>query len=106
MRTRVLAALASVPRLLPIAVGADWIPPATTWADVVGIAANDPLNLRAEPSPRAPILRRLPPGAETDLERCLRHPNLAPTGSNWCLVTYAGVTGWVNARFLFIHGER
>lgn len=65
-------------------------------ATVIGVAADDTLNLRATPGNKAQILEEIPPNA-----------TVTPTGrsqqlqtSTWQEVRYIHHTGWVNARFL------
>jgi hypothetical protein len=82
---------------------------------VVDVAADDVLNIRAEPSPAAEKLGEIPPGADcvrnlgcqggltfeefttlsdaAKAERLRRNPR-------WCRVEYQGVTGWVAGRYL------
>ncbi|MBB6464457.1 hypothetical protein HNQ96_000304 [Aminobacter lissarensis] len=61
---------------------------------VVGVAADDVLNLRENPSPRGFVLDEIPFDA-TGLR------NLGcQDDRNWCKVRYRGQEGWVNGRFL------
>ncbi len=60
--------------------------------------------MRAEPSPRAAIVGRLPSHAGVDVERCQRNPRTSKEAApNWCRVLWNGDAGWVNARYLLIH---
>lgn len=80
---------------------------------VVGVASNDVLNIRAEPSAASAKIGSIPPDADgirnlgckgglsfsewtsaTKSER--EHANKA----RWCLIEYEGVEGWVAGRFL------
>ncbi len=83
--------------------------------EVVAVAHDDVLNIRAEPSPRAKKLGTIPPGAD-----CVR--NLGCRGGltfeefstlsaaqqvarlrqnpRWCRIEYQGITGWVAGRYL------
>jgi hypothetical protein len=71
-------------------------PPAASFR-VEGVAADDVLNIRSKPDANSRVLGSIPPqerrveglGAPTTVAR-----------STWQRVRYAGVTGWVNARFL------
>jgi uncharacterized protein YraI len=82
---------------------------------VIDVAADDVLNIRAEPDPGAAKVGEIPPGAD-----CVR--NLGCRGGltlqefttlseaeqaerlrqnpRWCQVEYQGVTGWVAGRYL------
>ncbi|MBE1207616.1 SH3 domain-containing protein [Aminobacter carboxidus] len=61
---------------------------------VVGVATDDVLNLRENPSPRGFVLDEIPFDA-TGLR------NLGcQDDRNWCKVRYRGQEGWVNGRFL------
>jgi hypothetical protein len=82
---------------------------------VVGVSVDDVLNIRAEPSPRAPKLGEIPPGAD-----CLRNlgcrggltyeefTTLGPDEQDarlrenprWCRIDYEGINGWVAGRYL------
>lgn len=82
---------------------------------VVGVAADDVLNLRAESNPRAPKVGEIPPGATcvrnlgcvggltlaryTELSEAER---VAAKKANprWCKVEYQGQRGWVAGRYL------
>jgi len=106
--------------LLLLSLGAHHLP-ATAEADgpdfyrVIGVAADDVLNIRAEPSPHATEVGSIPPNAD-----CVR--NLGCQGGltfqefqtlnpaeqaerlkqnpRWCRIEYQGVTGWVAGRYL------
>jgi uncharacterized protein YraI len=59
---------------------------------VVNIASNDVLSVRSGASTEYPIVGVIPPdGIGIDVHDCLRV---------WCNVSWRGVTGWVNSRFL------
>lgn len=82
---------------------------------VTGVAANDVLNLRAAPNPKAAKVGVIPPNANCvrnlgcrgglsfqdystlspaqQKERLRQHPR-------WCRVEYRGVSGWVAGRYL------
>ena len=82
---------------------------------VTGVTANDVLNLRAAPNPRAAKVGVIPPKAN-----CVRnlgcrgglsfreYSTLTPAqrqqrsrqNPRWCRVEHLGVTGWVAGRFL------
>ena len=72
---------------------------------VVNVGAGDALNLRASPSPSAPIADRLVPGEHgiIHLDGACRPKSLS-WSSRWCPVThYFGekvTRGWVKARFV------
>jgi SH3-like domain-containing protein len=60
---------------------------------VVGVAWNDVLNMRAAPTASSAIVGTIPPDAA----------GIAGTGGcdgAWCRVSYLGLAGWVNTRFL------
>lgn len=71
--------------------------PRAAWFRVEGVAEDDVLNIRSQPDASSRVLGSIPPqegyveglGAPTTVAR-----------STWQRVHYAGVTGWVNARFL------
>lgn len=63
-------------------------------ADVVAVAANDTLNVRAQPNAQAQVLGTLPPNAK-DIEIV----GFDPTG-NWARVSMGEVSGWASGRFL------
>jgi hypothetical protein len=64
---------------------------------VEGVAADDVLNIRSQPDASSRILGSIPP-QESHVEG-LGAPSTGAR-STWQRVRYAGVTGWVNARFL------
>jgi uncharacterized protein YraI len=82
---------------------------------VVNVAANDVLNIRAEPSARSARLGSIPPGADcvrnlgcrgglslaefTELNEAERAARLRQN-PRWCRVEYQGITGWVAGRYL------
>lgn len=63
---------------------------------VVGVAANDTLNVRAEPSGKAPVVLTLPPGATVSIK------GAAVNGSTkWLSIDIPGdADGWVAARYV------
>jgi uncharacterized membrane protein len=64
---------------------------------VRGVAASDALNVRSGASPRSPVVGTIPPDAgdvRTTGKRLQRGSSL------WWEVSYGGVHGWVNSRFL------
>jgi hypothetical protein len=85
------------------------------WFRVVDVAANDVLNIRAQPSAHAEKLGSIPPGSG-----CIRNlgcrggltldefTSLTPDqqaarlkeNPRWCRVEYEGATGWVAGRYL------
>lgn len=64
------------------------------YAAVTGVAADDVLNLRAEPTASAPVLGTLSPGA-TGIEI-----TGASADEKWLRLNVDGRTGWAAARFL------
>ena len=64
---------------------------------VEGVAADDVLNIRAQPDASSRILGSIPPG-ERHVDG-LGAPSTVAR-STWQRVRYGSVTGWVNARFL------
>jgi len=64
---------------------------------VEGVAADDVLNIRSQPDANSRVLGSIPP-QERDVEG-LGAPSTVAR-STWQRVRYAGITGWVNARFL------
>ncbi len=82
-------------------------PPTTTTApapaavegyDVAGVAADDVLNIRAEPDASAEIVGTYPP----DATGVRTSGNAA---GDWWEVEFDGATGWVNSTFLALPGE-
>ena len=72
---------------------------------VIGVAPDDPLNLRAKPDAGAPVVDVLPLGRHGILHQdgpCV--PRSAAPGSRWCPVThYNGdrtTHGWLKARYV------
>ena len=71
------------------------------FGTVIHVAADDTLNVRAQPDYRSRKLGAFPNGAQVYIDRC-RHIGR----SRWChihpdpLVDYGGAAGWVNAKFL------
>ena len=71
------------------------------FGTVIHVAADDTLNVRAQPDYRSRKLGAFPNGAHVYIDRCRQIGR-----SRWChirpdaLVDYGGVAGWVNAKFL------
>ncbi len=63
-----------------------------TWK-VVRVAENDVLNIRTGPSVRYRKIGAIPSGSGCVIKsnKCRR---------NWCRISYADQTGWVNVRYL------
>jgi len=60
---------------------------------VRGVASWDRLNMRSGPGSRRRIVGSIPPyGANIDC--------IGPCRGNWCRISWAGVRGWVNMRYL------
>jgi uncharacterized membrane protein len=79
-------------------------PPASVPLKVVGVVANDTLNVRAAPNPKAPVVTKVKPNSKVwaftqKLENGWARVAVAnyPKGENG-LVTVVG--GWVNAKFV------
>jgi uncharacterized protein YraI len=105
---------------LGIAVALLAVPPAARaeadgpdYFRVTGVAADDVLNIRAAPSPRARILGAIPPDGNgirnrgcrgglsfAEWERASPAAREAADRRRWCRVTWRGMTGWVAGRFL------
>lgn len=68
--------------------------PLPSRADVSGVAANDVLNVRAEPNARAAILGTLPADAKG-----IEIVHFDPSGQ-WARVSLGEVSGWASGRFL------
>lgn len=64
---------------------------------VRGVAPDDVLNIRSGPSPRYDVIGTIPPDATGVMSAGARRQ---VGQSIWREVTYAGVRGWVNDRFL------
>lgn len=80
---------------------------------VVGVAKDDVLNLRQEPSAAAMIIGRIPPDATglrnlgcrggqslAEWQAASEAERAAAVFRRWCRVEYRGTTGWVAGRFL------
>lgn len=117
--------MSAVPALIVAAVAAARIafyaPPAHAEADgpdhfaLQGVAPDDVLNMRAEPSVRAPAVGAIAPGATcvrnlgcrgglsyqefTALSPAQRQQRLREN-PRWCRVEYRGVKGWVAGSYL------
>ncbi len=65
--------------------------------EVTGVSANDTLNMRAEPTAKAPILSRFANGVILANKGCRE-----TSGQRWCLVAIpqTGEEGWVSGRYL------
>lgn len=81
--------------------------PAPVPMSVTGVAADDVLNLRAEPWADARKVGELPPDATgVEASRCVAvlRERIVPEGtagaSRWCRVSLGAQAGWANARFL------
>jgi len=82
---------------------------------VRGVAADDVLNIRAEPDARSPKVGQIPPGAGcvrnlgcrggltlrefTELSPVQQRQRLRES-PRWCRIEYGGVQGWVAGRYL------
>ena len=62
---------------------------------VVGVAANDTLNLRASPDAKAAKTGTLPPNADG-----ISVVAVDTKGADWVKIAKGNVSGWVNAKFL------
>lgn len=60
---------------------------------VRGVAERDVLNIRSQPSSRSHIVGRIAPYATG--VRCL-----GPCRRSWCRVSWRGVVGWTNMKYL------
>jgi uncharacterized protein YraI len=80
---------------------------------VTGVAADDVLNIRAAPSPKAAKIGAIPPnGRRVANLGCRGEPGFAAwqamteaereqaARGRWCKISYQGVEGWVAGRFL------
>lgn len=65
--------------------------------EVVNVAPDDSLNIRARPDPSAEIVGRLPAGAA---DIVIAGSRVAVKGSRWWRVLAPKGPGWVNARYL------
>lgn len=70
---------------------------ADQWWRVVNVAADDVLNMRAEPDPDTRIVGTIPPSADRVHSA---GEDASYQGRRWLRVTYAGASGWVNTHFL------
>ena len=74
-------------------------------AGVSGVSPNDPegLNVRSGPSANHPVRGSIPYDASgVVVHVCQRGSS---TRSEWCLVTYGAISGWVAGRFLSAPGS-
>lgn len=62
---------------------------------VVGVRPDDMLNMRSAPTTKADVVGQIPPDAAG-----VRRSDICI--GEWCQVTYAGKTGWVNRYFLTV----
>lgn len=60
---------------------------------VRGVESWDVLNIRRGPSARAPIVGQIPPYGSG--VHCL-----GPCEGNWCRISWRGIIGWCNMRYL------
>jgi uncharacterized protein YgiM (DUF1202 family) len=110
MRLGKAAAIVIGAMLVPVAVAAEDGP--DRW-DVTGVASNDTLNLRSQPSPSAKILSRIPHTANglqnfgcrggstlAQSQRMSAGERAAAANRRWCQISYNGKKGWVAGRFL------
>lgn len=63
-----------------------------TWR-VRGVASWDRLNVRRAPGARSPLVGSIPHNGSGVL--CV-----GPCHGNWCRVSWRGITGWTNMRYL------
>ena len=64
---------------------------------VVGVEGHDTLRVRVAPDPSSALVGELPPHAgDVELGQCTR----VGGASSWCQVSWHGVKGWANSRFL------
>jgi uncharacterized protein YraI len=114
MRNRILTSVACTALALGSA-GAIADADGPDFYAVTGVAADDVLNIRAEPSPHAPKTGEIPPDGI-----CVRNlgcrggltfqqfTELSPSQQaerlredpRWCKIEYEGITGWVAGRYL------
>ena len=80
---------------------------------VVGVAADDVLNIRTEPTASAKTIGAIPPKADgvrnlgckgglsfAEWEKASPAERTASRRARWCRISYRGVEGWVAGRFL------
>jgi hypothetical protein len=80
---------------------------------VTGVAPDDVLNIRAEPSASARKIGEIPPNADgirnlgcrgglsfTEWEAASPEEREASSRKRWCRIAFHGVEGWVAGRFL------
>jgi uncharacterized protein YgiM (DUF1202 family) len=104
--TAIIASLAIWPSVAPAENGPD------KW-DVTGVASNDALNLRSQPSPSGSLIVKIPHDAKglqnfgcrggpslAQFQRMSQAERTATANRRWCQVSYSGKKGWVSARFL------
>lgn len=90
---------APAPPLAPIAPA----PPAERLYRVVGVASDDTLALRAEPSPSAQQLGEIPAGS---MGIVAWGEDRRVEDSSWRPIEHGGRRGWVNARYLTLDTPR
>ena len=71
--------------------------PEATSFSVVGVAEGDVLNMRSAPDPSSALVGSIPPGT-TDVTGV--GPPTPVEQTTWQRVSYGGIVGWVNTRFL------
>ena len=82
-------------RRLRLSQAADASPPLRRMR-VIGVDEHDKLHVRAAPGPSSAEVGELPPNAEgVELSRCTH-----AGGASWCQVSWHGVSGWANGRYL------
>ncbi len=76
------------------------------WS-VVGVAANDTLNVRAAPEKHAKVVGTIPPNVHPlkNLNEDPKSDMDPPKYPGWCKVQYKELTGWVACRFLEMNDE-
>lgn len=83
-----------------------------SWA-VTGVAANDVLNIRAQPNPSARIVGAVPPDGRglanlgctgipsfAQWERMSERARRTAGANRWCRIRYRDTEGWVRGKFL------
>lgn len=74
----------------------------SVFASVTGVQASDTLNIRKTPSPSAELLGKIP--AKEEKVPCIG-PHHSTENSRWMRVSYQGIQGWVNQRYLKFTGK-
>ena len=90
---RVFMGLATLIAALMVTAGAAFACACCGTYQVTGVAQHDALNMRAGPSVRYSKVGSIPAGSGCVLKsrNCRR---------SWCQVSFAGINGWVNTRYL------